>query len=94
MKRTCHHIGYQKVSKHLRPGPSAGNRASIPDPVETNTGHFQPPGPIPPGAKCKKVVRVRVEVEAGEGHDEIVEIVLEGYNDTSEGVDLHNAVVV
>lgn len=94
------------ADQQIRQRPSNGSAASqhtptVPPPEECDATDLSRPRPAPatrpPRVKVlaeKERVRVGVEVKAGEGHDDVEEVVLELEEKFGEGVEVEDTVVV
>lgn len=98
MEGTSDHMRNEDIPQPNLPAPTPYHRPPIPPPINAHAHHLKPPSPAPltpqHAPPPKEAIRVGIEVEAREGHDEVVEAVLEGEEEFGEGVEAEGAVVV
>ena len=94
-------VADEEVGEAALPGAAALEDGAEPRGEEPEAGDFGPPPPAAAavllGLECglgEVAVRVGVEVEAGEGEDDVEELVLHGDEELAEGVEGHFTFVV
>lgn len=98
---TGHRMTDKEIRQRHLPGAASVQDSTEPAPEENDADYLHAPGPVPaPSAfgiesfLVQVDVRVDVEVEAGESHDDVKEFVLDGKEDLGEEVEFHGAFVI
>ena len=98
---TGYHVADEEVQETCAPRSTPLEYEAVPAIEEAEAEDLGPPPPAAaaPAAGLKRGLRevaprVRVEVEAGEGEDDVEELVLHGDEELAEGVEGHFTFVV
>ena len=101
MYRARRNVADHQVRERAGPGAAAAKESGEPGEEEAKCDELGPPPPATTaialglkGGLEEVAVRIGVEVEAGEGQDNVKELVLERDEELAEGVEGHLALVV
>lgn len=101
MQWACHSMAHQKVGQSLLPSSTTVQHRAEPTPEKHDSSDLESPCPTStPRTLCvpsfmeKITVGIGVEVETGEHHDDVEELVLDGYKELCEAIEVHGALVV
>jgi hypothetical protein len=101
VQRTGDDVAYQQVGDDVLPGSASFQHRAVP---AVEQGESEDLGPPPPAAAfgtgglercfCKIAVRVRVQVESCERHDDVEQLMLDGNEQLAKDVERHDPFVV
>lgn len=101
MQRARNDIADEQESEGVLPGPTSSEDGTVPTKEHAQAYNLGPPPPTPAysplgteGVLRQEAVGEEVEVEPRQSHDNVKGVVLDWDDESGEGVEMHDALVV